>query len=160
MNNFLNWNLDILQVIRLCILFKTSVLTVCLFVFLMTQLLQRKRAPYYCSMEVEVQVPHLASTTPKEEVDPCHCWAETDILAPSMVFTDKAMRVASYCWIMVRVLMPHKASYNISPGKELGGLCYCWVWIKIWAPVWPSLTPPHQRRGIGVPHYGPEMANV
>lgn len=28
----------------------------------MTQLLQRKRAPYYCSMEVEVQVPHLAST--------------------------------------------------------------------------------------------------
>lgn len=34
--------------------------------------------------------------------------------------------------------------------KEPGGLCYCSVWIKI-CLVSASLTPLHQRRGIGVP---------
>lgn len=54
-------HLDILQVIRLCIYLNPLFGPVCLFVFLMTQLLQGKEH-LITAQWVEVQVPHLAST--------------------------------------------------------------------------------------------------
>lgn len=64
-----------------------------------------------------------------------------------MVCTDTAVAVASFLLDNGESPDSPLASSNISPGWHRGESCCCWVWVKVWAPTWLSLTQSQERGG-------------